>query len=60
MFASSAPGELPPQLPRDTNGTISGTRYHVVKTYDIISEVHRDVVNTYDVVSDIRRNLLKG
>jgi len=60
IFASSAPGKLPPPLPRNTNGTGSGTRYDAVKVYDIVSEAHRDVLNTFNVVSDIHRNMLKG
>jgi len=46
MFASSAPGESPPPLPRDTHGTDS--------------KVHRDVVNIATMVSDIHRNMLES
>ena len=53
MFTSSAPGELPPPLPRSTPGTVSDVRNEITKTRTVVSEVQRDV-------ADIRRNLLRS
>ena len=44
MFASSAPGESLPPLPRSTHGATSDIRNDVMKTRDIVSDIHRAVV----------------
>ena len=56
MFASSAPRESPPPLPRKTPVTASDVHRDVVKAGAIISEVQRDVANTQVMV----RDMLKG
>jgi len=46
MFTSSAPGELPPPLPKNTGGTDS--------------KIHRDVANIHTMVSNIHRTVLES
>ena len=46
MFASSAPGESPPPVPRNTQGTAS--------------DIRPDVLNTQTMVFDIHPNMLKS
>lgn len=60
MFKSSAPGESPLPLPRNTHGAVSDIHYDVVKTRTMVSEVHRDVTNTHTMVSDLHRTMLKS
>ena len=56
MSVSSAPGDLPPPLPRNVHGTISDIRRDIMRASAMISEVHHDFFNTHAMV----RNILKA
>ena len=55
IFISSAPGESPPPLRRNTHVTTSDVRRDVMKAGVIISEVQRDVANTQAMVRDMMK-----
>jgi hypothetical protein len=57
--ASSAPVELPPLPPGNTQGIGSGIHREVMKNRADVSEIRRDVSDTHAMVSDIHRNMQK-
>ena len=59
-FASSAPGESQPPLPRSIDGTVSDIRRDVMKARAIVSGLECDVTSAHTMVSDIHRTVVKG